>query len=244
MESGQGTFAPAPGTNDISKVSWNMLAENLTVTPQAAIPIVKAMPATELKDRIERLKLTFSAVKGDGKTWSATPRQNRKTGNIAKVPILIGSNANEGSFYTYGQSAVVQQNYTDSVFQCPAKYVAEESKTTGVATWRYYFDAAFQNNQPAPGLGAFHTSEIPEVFGTYNQNGATQKQQNISRAMMKAWADFAKNPTQGPGWAQVPTVEVFDGGNGQPDQHEIDALAVDGERCAYWKTFYDRDFPV
>jgi carboxylesterase type B len=238
MQSGQGTFSYGNG----SRQAWNALAANLSLTPEAAIPVVRAMDASQLRDRIERLALSFDATKGDNVTWSATPRQNRRTGNLARVPVLIGSTANEGSFYAFGQPPATQQIFTEYNFQCPAKYVAEEGEAVGIPNWRYFFNATFANN--LPGLGAFHTSEIPEVFGTYNQNGATQRQRDISRAMMKAWADFARDPAKGPGWAQVPRVEVFDGRDNQPVQYEVDPSVIDGDRCAVYLADYNQRFPV
>ena len=176
---------------------------------------------------------------------SSTPRKNRKDGNdkFARVPLLIGSNANEGSFYNIFTPAA-EANYTDIVFQCPAQLVAEETsaKNDG-ATWRYYFNAVFQNNKPFNNSGAFHSSEIAEVFGTYKQDGASQRQKDISKAMMKAWADFAKNPTQGPGWNAIPKVQVYDGSESKDAEYEVDESEVDGDRCKGRRADYDAAFP-
>ncbi|CVL07575.1 related to acetylcholinesterase/Butyrylcholinesterase [Fusarium mangiferae] len=82
-------------------------------------------------------------------------------------------------------------------------------------TWRYLFNGTFPNTQaplilPEYGLnsvGAFHSSEIPIVFGTYKEfekyAPSTQDQIALSKYMMKAWADFAKDPHQGPGWTRM-----------------------------------------
>jgi carboxylesterase type B len=245
MQSGQASFAGAP-PNNASKTSWNTLAQSLGLTPEAAIPVVKNMTWQELRDRIEQQGLGFTAVKGDNVTWTATPRTNRQTGNIARVPILIGSNAREGSFYALpGADPNNELFITYFSFQCPARFVAEESKNSvaTIPSWRYYFNAFFPNNQPLPNLGAYHSSEIPEVFGTYNQNGATQRQREVSNAMMKAWADFAKNPANGPGWAQVPTVEVFEGNATLPIQYPIDQSTIDGTACASYLPTYNAVFP-
>jgi len=254
MESGQATFANSyylPNQNNKSQIAWNNLAANLSLSPQDAIPIIKKMDAVVLKDKIEHLALEWYATKGDDVTWSSTPRQNRNQSptdggkKFAAVPLLIGSNGDEGSFYQYFGTPQNKLDYTDLAFQCPAQLVAQETspKNNG-QTWRYYFNASFPNNRPFPNSGAFHSSEIPEVFGTYNRNGATQRQSDISKAMMKAWADFAKNPSQGPGWNAVPKVQVYDGSENKDAQYEVDEAIVDGGRCKALRSSYDAWFPA
>lgn len=77
----------------------------------------------------------------------------------------------------------------------------------GYSTWRYRFDASFPTTNSFANAGAYHTAEIPEVFGTYplaNQFGTVTKQQiDLSAYMQKVWANFAKNPAGGVGWPKV-----------------------------------------
>jgi hypothetical protein len=54
--------------------------------------------------------------------------------------------------------------------------------------------------------------------------------------MMGAWARFAKNPTQGPGWPQLPMVADL-GGNGVTNT-SIQSSVIDG-RCALFDPVYD-----
>jgi len=104
----------------------------------------------------------------------------------------------------------ISQIYTEYIFQCPAALVSNDSALAGFPTWRYYFNASFPNINPnaalaavgAPGLNleAFHSSEIPLVFGTYPPEDATAQEVALSKFMQTAWARFAKDPTTGPGW--------------------------------------------
>ena len=73
----------------------------------------------------------------------------------------------------------------------------------GIPTWRYYFNASFPNTQAFPQLGAYHGSEIPLVFRTYNASSTTTQEYALSLFMQGAWARFAKNPLAGPGWNAV-----------------------------------------
>lgn len=78
--------------------------------------------------------------------------------------------------------------------------------------WRYLFNASFPNNQPllqsqGVDLHAWHSSELYLIFGYpyFADQEDTEVEKELSRAMMSAWAGFAKNPTAGPGWIGVET---------------------------------------
>ncbi|RSL43063.1 hypothetical protein CEP54_015240 [Fusarium duplospermum] len=89
---------------------------------------------------------------------------------------------------------------TDYTYTCTTSMIARTAASTGQRVWRYYFNASFPNNQPFPEAGVWHTSEIPLVFGTYNEdNRTTAEQRRLSRTMQQAWGDFAKSPELGPG---------------------------------------------
>ncbi|KAK6828386.1 hypothetical protein PG987_011727 [Apiospora arundinis] len=173
---------------------------------------------------------TFVPV-NDEITQLADPDRARAEGQIAKVPLLIGTNANEGTMSTGAWTSV--EAYT-AAFPLLAPY-AETLKTTyplgglgpngevladgaafglGLPVWRYFFNATFANTALGDGFGAYHSSEIPIVFGTYPAANATAEQARLSRVMQTAWADFAKDPYgAGPGWAAVGSGEA---GGGYP----------------------------
>ncbi|KAF5532231.1 para-nitrobenzyl esterase [Fusarium mexicanum] len=74
-------------------------------------------------------------------------------------------------FYALSQVA------SDILYKCPASLVSKASAAAGNPTWRYLFNGTYPNTQaplilPEYGLtsvGAFHSSEIPIVFGTYGE---------------------------------------------------------------------------
>lgn len=99
----------------------------------------------------------------------------------------------------------IEQIFTELVFQCPAAKVANDTASIGIPAWRYYFNASFANTQYLPGLGVFHASEIPIIYGTYADASISTQQNALSRAMRSAWAMFARNPNYGPGWNPVGT---------------------------------------
>lgn len=97
---------------------------------------------------------------------------------------------------------------TDLLFTCTTQSVASAIKLAGrQKIWRYRYDATFPNLQLFPNAGAYHTAEIPSVWGTYpttNQFGSvTPTQIALSSYMQGAWAGFAKDPSNGPGWPRL-----------------------------------------
>jgi len=97
---------------------------------------------------------------------------------------------------------------TDLLFTCTTQTVATAVQLANrQRIWRYQYDATFPNLQLFPNAGAYHTAEIPSVWGTYpttNEFGSvTPTQIALSSYMQGAWAGFAKNPSNGPGWPRL-----------------------------------------
>ncbi|PHH72842.1 hypothetical protein CDD80_4215 [Ophiocordyceps camponoti-rufipedis] len=286
LQSGQSAISLP---NHDSADSWETLTKAADCGgPVDSIHCIRALPADTIREIMERERLTFSPIYDDGSTYAPTGRLDRRkstpqTSRIARVPILIGSNADDGTVFVYDDkhkrkllSQVpssststlnrIQTAYGppkrpalgpvnsqlaaiigDFAFTCPAKITAEESAKAGIPSWRYVFDAAFANNQPFLDSGAWHSSEISLIFGTYNRTGATAYQEKLSCVMQKAWADFAKDPSRGPGWPSMPHhVAVFGAGVRPDDEGDSstpgfevgDGRDYDG-KCWLYKPIYD-----
>lgn len=162
------------------------------------------------------------------------------------MPILIGTNADEGSVLTsvmpppevlldgiFGNDTdakrlarsayplnatdldLISRITTDYTYTCTTAAIARTAAQAGQRVWRYHFNASFPDYQPIPGAGAWHTSEIPIVFGTYKpDNTSYAAQARLSKSMQQAWGDFAKFPEKGPGWetvtAATKNIRLFD----------------------------------
>lgn len=282
----QGTKSSGPA------LSWAKLVNATDCPQEQALECVRGKPASRLKDIVEQLALSFTAIQ-DGFTRSKSPRQDRLKSKddpslIARVPVLFGTNANEASMYVIGQNdttaflhAALRVLYpsgiskeaeketvqrildayplgqpgmmtetdridriaTEVISQCKIKTITEESQSVGIPTYRYYFDASFSNSELFTGSGAYHSAEIQMVFGTYHRENATEFQVEVSKSMQKAWADFAKHPTKGPGWGVVPEVGVFGGGVRAGEAvkgrtvFELGGKDLD-KRCALWQAWY------
>jgi carboxylesterase type B len=125
---------------------------------------------------------------------------------------------------------------TDLVFTCTTARLANYLATFGRTTYRYLFTPTFPSISIFANPGAYHTAEIPEVFGTYplsNEFGtATQQQIQLSAFMQKTWANFAKNPTGGIGWPKV----------GSASGKELGVLGKDGSSGVTIRPLLEADY--
>lgn len=227
--------------------AWDTLVEGLNCTSSMnstaeEFNCVKIVDATAIYDYLwNNTGVLFTAV-NDNVTELSNPFQARATRSIATVPILTGTNANEGTLWTsaetlnelivefpqlapfkddmatsyvVGTPGLPNQWYanaaidTDVEYKCPTSMIAAQTVQIGVPIWRYYFNTTFPNTEAASdygypvidGYGAYHSAEIPIVWGTYVSENATTAEVQLSKVMQKAWADFAKDPYgRGPGW--------------------------------------------
>lgn len=247
LQSGQQSFGRARTGNATG--NWLTLAQKVNCSSAASsLECVRAVDPLVVKDVIEKNSLAFGPV-ADNITIVSDPRDRRAARKIANVPIMSGSNAQEGRVYNVGNNNltayvtttfqvpalinsvlaayprgqnglntdydIISAIYTDLVFTCPGGKLANASQAAGYDTWRYFYAGSFPNLNAIERIGidlqAFHSAEIPMVFGTYgnatssDNGGATAQQEALSRYMRGAWADFAKNPKAGPGWNRLGT---------------------------------------
>ena len=101
-----------------------------------------------------------------------------------------------------------------------------------LATWRYLFNASLPS-----GL-ASHGSEIGFVFGS-PQN--TPENRALSAKIQGAWADFAKNPSSGPGWTKytpdTPSLADLGGEGDRASITVIDPMVVDSRCSVFWDAY-------
>ena len=79
------------------------LIEALNCTTDDDLACARAAPATTIKDIIERGVIAFGPTQ-DNYTQLQYPESARRAGQIAQVPIMTGTNANEGSLFTFTQN--------------------------------------------------------------------------------------------------------------------------------------------
>ena len=165
-----------------------------------------------------------------GITFFSDTNARSAAGEFLKVPLLVGSNAQEGDIFVValedltlggsipGLTQVGSDEVTDLLFNCPASITAGDRVKAGVPTWRYryegrrlpgicvceaqvVFSAIFPDLSTRPDLRAYHSSEIPIVFGTYNSSAfsvaPTTNEIALSEYVQSAWVAFARDPVNG-----------------------------------------------
>ncbi|KAK8051644.1 hypothetical protein PG993_003029 [Apiospora rasikravindrae] len=276
-----------PPGDVIGPAAWPLLVKSLNCTSSksnsnstlgsaeaaADLACVRAAPACSIRALINDPSASWSFYPVDDDiTQLSNPDRARAEGHIAKVPLLIGTNANEGTMWTgswtdlesYTAAFPMLAPYTEALnttyplggrgpngelladgwhlnaaidtdmeYTCPASRVAQDAAFhLGLPVWRYWFNATFPNTVLREGLGVYHSSEIPIVFGSYPQVNATAEEASLSAAMQTAWANFAKDPYGGgPGWETV--------GSGEAGGYPVAAFDVGTDPNARGWSFLD-----
>jgi len=94
---------------------------------------------------------------------------------------------------------IISQIVKDFEFLCPAELWGGAAVGAGIPNvFRYSYGAVFADLQLFPNAGAWHSSELPERFGTFNRSTATAPEATLSGTMQTLVANFVKNPAQSP----------------------------------------------
>jgi para-nitrobenzyl esterase len=93
----------------------------------------------------------------------------------------------------YGDSQLaLEQFYSDLSFVCPTRFFLESvSRFTPAYGYYYTHEASWIDSYPAlEGWGAYHSSELPFVFGTFLDT-LTEQENILSSTMQSAWINHA-----------------------------------------------------
>ncbi|KAF2102069.1 acetylcholinesterase [Rhizodiscina lignyota] len=161
-------------------------------------------------DAGETPSLSFGAVP-DGKIVFSNYTERALQGKVSRVPAIIGNNAQDGEpFAPYVPSGPNQTLALEaflSTFFCHAVQTARNRVSAGQETYRFFYEGNFSNIATKPWLGAYHSAELPLLFGTHsNYRGASPPYEYaVSHAMQDAWRAFVNDPHGGlasQNWAQ------------------------------------------
>lgn len=220
-------FQAQGATNGVTP--WQAAVAALNCTGQDELACMRGKDAFEIKAKTA--SIGFGPV-ADNATYTSKTAERIAAGQTAKVPILIGTNANEGTTLALSFTGIPAQVITDYEFTCVTGRYSAQLQNASYSVWRYYYNVSFPNTTPFPGAGAYHGSEIPQVFGTYPSINATQQQIALSKYIQTAWGDFAKNPSGGPAqdWPEFGSGGLIQalGVNGSYSGNVITAASIEG----------------
>ncbi|RDK38303.1 carboxylesterase, type B [Aspergillus phoenicis ATCC 13157] len=118
-------------------------------------------------------------------------------GHLSDKPALFGSNLNEGTILAGGSNNAMAEAITLSSFQCPVPYSTAYRQSLGLTTYRYQYRGNFSNVSPSAGLGAYHTAELPLIFGTsgdfYGANTPFETKDPASGLAQQGWPKSTSN---------------------------------------------------
>jgi carboxylesterase type B len=169
---------------------WRNLSETLGCagSDEDILACMRALPASALQDAEERLALSFQPIP-DNTTFSTNARGARLAStpedpHIARVPVLVGTDANEGTLFLLGQNNLTQ--YLTTLLQGASSSV--------IATFAAFYQSA----------GATDYERIDAVFTDYSmQCPAAIVTRETAEVGIPAWRYFYN--------ASFPNAQLFPG---------------------------------
>ncbi|KIK65951.1 hypothetical protein GYMLUDRAFT_239625 [Collybiopsis luxurians FD-317 M1] len=211
-----GNTVVTAGNTNLDEADWNEVATLVgcgNTTDATQFSCMQNISTTDLSAAVNNMSTQFSLVL-DNVTVFADTQARASSGDFLKVPMLTGTTANEGDVIV----AVAELDLAGGTIQpaldilssiytmqtsCPSAETAAYRVAAGGTVFRYEYQAIFPNISPIPQLRAYHTSEIPLVFGTYNTSAnatsipSTSIEIALSQVMQRVWVSFAQDPKNG-----------------------------------------------
>ncbi|KAK2796783.1 hypothetical protein FQN51_009007 [Onygenales sp. PD_10] len=194
------TASAALGCGDSGEVMGCMRSKSY-VDILAAVGKVPPEPSKALPQPVFHPTIDGKIVFSDYETLSAQ-------GKFAKLPILVGNTDYEAGYYrisAYAGNITLTDEEWDSLnlagFTCAADRTAGHRAKHGVPVWRYRYYGEWPNSKMYPGSGAYHGTDVAQIFGTAEDVSGgvenTEAEREVSAYMMHAWAVFAADPKGG-----------------------------------------------
>ncbi|EEP79125.1 predicted protein [Uncinocarpus reesii 1704] len=226
----------APNTPAESTKYWNAAVTALGCQDSSdTVACVRSKPFSELSAAV--LKVPPEPSKAlpqpvfhptiDEKVVFSNYEELSARGEFARVPYLVGSGDYEAGYYKVSAHGAGKRLTDDqwnkfnlAAFTCSSARAAHNRATHGVPVWRYRYFGQWPNTALYPGSGAYHGTDVAQVFGTAaDASGApnTDAENQVSSLMSHAWAAFAANPASGLselGWPQYSS-----SGESKPHEH-------------------------
>jgi acetylcholinesterase len=141
-----------------------------------------------------------------------------KSGMVSHVPMIYSSVANEGGslapYPVKDPKAGVNQTAANAITEgviCGAANSSILRNSIGLTTYRYQYAGNWSNQDPLPWMGAFHSSDLVMLFGSYTDGEGPVKEPleaTTSEKMEDLVLSFVKDPYNGPpalGWPHFNT---------------------------------------
>ena len=197
------------GWNTVANASGCPLPTNSTGTTasRSQLTCMQSVPWQTIQSAVSNYSASTSVFTPHTDNYTVLDATGYSTrlmqGEFARIPVFVGSNNDEGTILQALSPGIPPELITTFGFTCPAAQVAAGRERYNVPSWQYRFlakDLPQINPPQLAAYGAYHSSEIPLVFGTYNNSqiqNTSRETITLSNDMQKTWAAFMKNPTSG-----------------------------------------------
>ncbi|EAU87681.1 carboxylesterase [Coprinopsis cinerea okayama7 len=193
---------------------WHTVADAVgcgnTATP-AQFTCMQGKPWQDLVNAANAANIIFFKIVTDEILVFSDYEDRLEAGNLLQVPTMIGNVIHEANALTVGMNLQFRGNsppFLTTVIGEISSFVGGVCATSreaalrfdaGIPTWRYRYEAIFHEITTRSDLGAFHGSDIPAVFGSYDfiTSSPSTNLVQLSNYFQGAWVEFVKNPATG-----------------------------------------------
>ncbi|KAL9113884.1 MAG: hypothetical protein Q9227_002018 [Pyrenula ochraceoflavens] len=204
-------YLPSPSaSSDTQQTNFTFVAKSLgcPATPGPdQLSCMRAIPSTTIESFLKAYSdngtspgIDFAPIPDERVVFSNYTARYAM-GALASIPAIFGTNTHEGEslagpYSPTGPPQSAADQVTLSTFLCPAAMTSMQRTLANRTTYRYQYDGNFTNISPRPYLGAYHSSELPLVFGTYDEyrGEGTAFEAATSLEMQDLWLAFAEDP--------------------------------------------------
>ncbi|KAH7128128.1 Alpha/Beta hydrolase protein [Dendryphion nanum] len=202
-------------STDVQKSNFSFVANHFGCTSnntQTELDCFRNISSSAIEDFLKQYNdaatapaLAFNPV-NDERTKFANVTARTLAGNFTKKPAIIGTNVNEGEAFlpynrTFGPDKATADFFTLQVFLCPAVKTTQDRYAASASTFRFLYGGNFSNISPQWWEGAYHSAELPLIFGTHDiaRSKSTPFEYAVSEKMQDYWVAFARDPERGLG---------------------------------------------
>ncbi|KAI1749784.1 Alpha/Beta hydrolase protein [Xylaria castorea] len=218
-----------------------------SLNPTDELECMRAVPASDIKEYVQgpvgaisaaNDGLVFNTIIDNVTLFSDYPgriRANDTSLYASEIPLLTSTTTDEGTAivpYVFDGSATATElppelaEIADAFtlnLRCTTLEDIKLRAGIGATTYQFLYGGNFSDISPVPWLGAYHTSDLPMVFGTYGLEGPFSAfEEQVSAKMQDLYLEFIKDPAEGlkrAGWPPA---------TGSLQDPNIMAFAIDG----------------
>lgn len=248
MQSGTAFLPAIVGSSDPDHTNFTFVASKLgyaNLNSSSELDCLRALPVNQIVDFVGNYGdnmtspgLAFGPVT-DEKIIFSNYTQRYERGLMSNIPAIVSNAANEGASlvaitnFATGPEQNSKDEVTLSDFICPSHKTSILRTQNNLITYRYQYAGNFTNISPRGWLGAYHDSDLPMLFGTYDdfRGAGPSFEAAMSQQMQDLVLTFMRDPfleSQSSGWVNYADVRILRFAVDGKTTTEVPVRTVDG----------------